>query len=273
MIYNRLERQLLRWPTCIIAVSPELLHDLPRAVQKRRANVEIVSNAVVWQPADFEARHRIRRELEIAPDAFVVGAVGRLTREKDHRTLIKAVSIARNARVDAQLVLVGEGPERQRLMCLADSVGIRSSLYLTGYQANVAEYLTAFDVFVLPSRCEGSPNALLEALAAGLPIVASDIPGVRSCVGSERACLLFPPGDETKLAAHIIDLHRSPALRDMLAEKAVNEATRFDPQKRAIQLTKIYRALINSSLTAKGSENRSISSNPRVPDFASSDVA
>jgi glycosyltransferase involved in cell wall biosynthesis len=134
-------------------------------------------------------------------DPTTITYVGRLHAQKDLPTLLRAVSRLSGEWPGARLRLIGEGPERERLAGLSGEIGVSAQVDFVGTVSDIAPWLESSDVLVLPSLAEGLSNALLEAMAAGLPVVASDIPGNAGVVVDGVNGLLFPPGDDETLAA------------------------------------------------------------------------
>jgi glycosyltransferase involved in cell wall biosynthesis len=171
----------------------------------------IVLNAVERPPLDLlpdagSARTRLGLE-EAGP---VVGAVGRLEERKGHAFLLEALRLVRDAEPNVRGLIVGEGRERERLVARRDRLGLGEGVRLVGYWPDLAEALAAIDVFVLPSLMEGHPLAVLEAMAAARPIVATDVGGTAEAVEHDVNGLLVPPGDPNALAAAILSLLRDP---------------------------------------------------------------
>jgi glycosyltransferase involved in cell wall biosynthesis len=129
-----------------------------------------------------------------------VGCVGRLIRDKAFDTMIRALPAVLTA-ADVELVIAGEGPERARLEEAAVGLPVRFQGFLPTPRA-VASFLRGLDLFVLPSRYEGLPNAVLEALACGVPVVATDVPGMREAVRDHGT--LVPPDDPQRLAEAVV---------------------------------------------------------------------
>jgi glycosyltransferase involved in cell wall biosynthesis len=149
-------------------------------------------------------------------------SVGRLASEKGHRHLLAAVRYLRDRTTNVRLDVIGDGPECKRLQGDIDRLELRRAVRLRGAMSEQdvwARYRRA-DIFVLPSLREGLPVALLEAMAAGLPVVASDLPGVREAVEHEQTGLLAPPGDATALAEAVSRLIADPELRARLSAAA-----------------------------------------------------
>jgi glycosyltransferase involved in cell wall biosynthesis len=179
--------------------------------------------------------------MNIAPDCHVVLSVGRLSREKDHATLLEAMSLLPK-RFGAHLVIVGEGPERPRIEKKIASLGIDSAVTLTGQRTSAEPYYGIANIAVLSSRSEGSPNALLEAMAGGVPVVATDVGGVPEIAVHGDTALLVQPGDPGELAESVGRLIREPQFAPRLAARArqvIRE--RYAPEERTKRLVEIYR--------------------------------
>jgi glycosyltransferase involved in cell wall biosynthesis len=147
-------------------------------------------------------RAALRAELglPVAPDAPVVGIVARIVMEKGFRELVRAFAAVRQGDPRARLVIVGEGPEMAELVAQIAAHGLQEAVVLLGNRLDVPQLLRTFDLFVLPSYREGMPVALLEAMASGLPVVATDVRGSREVVDPGRNGLLVPLGDVPALA-------------------------------------------------------------------------
>jgi glycosyltransferase involved in cell wall biosynthesis len=241
-LYNQLDLWSLRAPTKVITVSEPFRRQLQRrGVAAER--IEVVHNAIRpdWGARNPENAARLRAELNIAPHRPVILSVGRLSREKDHATLLEAISLLPK-RFAARLVIVGEGPERPRIEERIASLGIGSAVTFTGQKPSAEPYYGIANVAVLSSLSEGSPNALLEAMAAGVPVVATDVGGVPEIATHGDTALLVQPGDPGELAESMGRLIREPRLASRLAARArqiVQE--RFAPEQRTRRLVEIYR--------------------------------
>ncbi len=199
--------------------------DIASRLTSRGLNVERIRNAVDcehFQPVDADGRAAARAALGVPPSTPCLAAVGRLVARKDLRCVLDALA-ALGERGPALLVC-GDGPQAPELHRAARQLGIEGRVHWLGETADVRGALRASDAFVHASRSEGCPNALLEALACGLPAVLSDIPGHRDAdVLPGDAALLFPAGDHAALTAALARLFEDPLAR--LARGAAARAT------------------------------------------------
>jgi glycosyltransferase involved in cell wall biosynthesis len=150
----------------------------------------------------------------------IVTTVANLRGEKGHDVLLRAAAIVTAQAPEVRFRIVGDGPMRSRLSSIAVELGIAHVVEFLGHQEDVPEVLRDSDVFVLPSRTEAFPNALVEAMAAGLPVVASDTGGIPELVTHDRNGLLVPVGDHTLMAAAILSVLRDRSRAGALASAA-----------------------------------------------------
>ena len=159
-----------------------------------------------------DRRRALREELGLTPGMVVIGSVGRLSAEKGYDILIKAFQILSRSQSDVLLVLIGDGPLMEKLK--AGSEGVR----FLGKKQDARAFLSAFDIYVQPSRAESMPNALLEAMAVGLPVIATDVGGVPEAVEDRNTGLLVKPGDPNLLVDSMKALISDDVLRERLSE-------------------------------------------------------
>lgn len=154
-------------------------------------------------------RKRLRSGFGVPDNAFLVGTVGRLTEAKVPLELVRVAARVRAEHEDVHFVWVGSGSLEKAAKSLTSDLGLDSHFHFPGERRDVPQILHALDCFVLPSRWEGFPIALLEAMAAGLPIVATDIPGTNEAVRSGQEGWLVPYGDLEAMGACIVDLFQN----------------------------------------------------------------
>jgi glycosyltransferase involved in cell wall biosynthesis len=175
----------------------------------------------------------------------VLVATGRLTRQKGFDLLLRALAGCTGAVLNARLVIVGEGPERESLAALAGSLGLSDRVHLAGFVADPAAWYAHGDLFVLPSRWEGFGHVIVEAMACGLPVVAFDCPyGPADILGGGEGGLLVPSGDVEALAAAIDRLLGDTGLRRRLAGGLQGAAERFSLARIAAQYLQLIETVV-----------------------------
>jgi glycosyltransferase involved in cell wall biosynthesis len=213
----RAYRLLRRFGLDVVAVSHDLAGFLAEGFALPRAAIAVVHNGIplphLPPPAERAAQRAVsRRALGAPEDAPLVVAVGNLYAVKDHATLLRAVATLPRAHV----AIAGRGEEEPALRGLASELGIPERVHLLGLRDDVDTVLAAADVFAQSSRSEGLPLAILEAMAAALPVVATDVGGVSEAVIDGETGLLVPPGDPAALASSLGALLDGPARAEAL---------------------------------------------------------
>lgn len=228
----------------IIAVSS----DIGGRLKKQHSGPPIVwiHNCVDLQKIKVnKSKIEVKRSLGIKEKLPVIGTAGRLVPIKGLDYLLQATPIMLSKFPGLKVLIVGEGPEREKLEKLASRLGVDSQVIFTGQREDVWDLIFAMDLFVLPSLSEGIPMALLEALALGVPVVASNVGGIPEVLAHRQTGLLVPTKDERALADACLCLleHREKAR--LLADrgrKLVQD--KFSAETMAQKVTHLYRSLI-----------------------------
>jgi glycosyltransferase involved in cell wall biosynthesis len=236
------ERSAARWATILLCVSAsERQHGVEAGIQ---ANWRVVPNGIdvsSWPEASDDERSATRKRLDLGELPTVV-CVGRLARQKGQDVLLAAWPAVRAQVPQAQLVLVGDGPDAQALRKHADG-----AVVFAGHRTNVVEWLAAADVVVFPSRWEGMSIGLLEAMACGRSIVATDVPGTREAL--DDVCgPLVQPEDPDALAAAIVPKLQDPvraASEGRAARERVEQAYPLGLTRAGV--AELYEELLSSS--------------------------
>ena len=213
--FRETERMLARRTTRLIAVGPEVRDDLvalgvapPERFSVIRLGIELDERV-----GDGSAGAELRRRFGIPPERFVVGWIGRMTGIKRVPDVLATFRALLDRDVDAQLVLVGDGPERGALEQRAHELGVMKRTLFAGYQTEIGPYFDLFDALLLPSANEGTPVVAIESLAAQTPVVATRVGGVPDVVRDGTDGFLAEVGDVEALADSLAELARDAELR------------------------------------------------------------
>lgn len=211
-------------------------------LKSSRQPVFVVKNALL---TEFEQRESVRDRLiknyNLPPDLPWLVSIGRMVPLKRFDVLIQACQHLKDQGVSFHLILVGDGPEKSSLEKLITAKVLTGYVTLTGEVPYTSRWLPAFDIFCFPSVAEGAPNAILEAAAASLPIVACDLPFNREILPSDNMALFVHPGDEVAIAEEISKLLSSPTLRHELGAAAqAHVLATFSLSQFTEALTEVY---------------------------------
>ena len=203
----------------LVVVSTSLKEKAIReGIQPKR--IQVIANGIELPPRLEAAAATVRKELSPAQNQPLLLAVGRLVTPKGHTYLLQAVPALLTEYPDLQLVIAGEGYLRPALEAEIDSLHLERSVHLLGNRSDVPVLLQACDIFVLSSRNEGMPIALLEAMAAGAAVISTRVEGVADLICEGQNGLLVPVEDPVALAQAILHLLRNPDLRRQLGAAA-----------------------------------------------------
>ncbi|MCX8044424.1 MAG: glycosyltransferase [Desulfobacterota bacterium] len=187
-----------------------------------------------------------RAKLGLSDEHVVCGITARLVAQKGHRDLIRAFAMAHAQCPVLRLIIAGDGPMRQELENEVCCEHLQDSVFFTGYRRDVGDVLASLDVFVHPSRWEGFGLSILEAMACGLPVIATRVSAIPELVGD--AGILVPPGDPTALCSALLRLVHSPDLRRELGAKAQHRyETLFTADTMVQKTAALYHALLASA--------------------------
>ena len=188
-------------------------------------------------------RDRLRQiRWRIPPAAFVLGYVGRLARQKRVDDLLWAMVLLNSLRSDCYMVLIGDGPERERQWRSAHELDLENRVIFSGHREDAAELLPLFDAFCLASDFEGMSNSLMEAMAQGLPVLVSDIPANRELVSHGETGLVIPVGDRAAYARAALRLLEHPEEARQLGDAArLRMQTEFSREKMVTDYAALYR--------------------------------
>ncbi|MFA6427550.1 MAG: glycosyltransferase [Candidatus Magasanikbacteria bacterium] len=247
LLYRFLEKITSRWKDKIIVLSDRDLRD--------GIKLGIDKSKFVKIPLGIKIPHFLHKEeargilskisnIQYPISNILVGTIANLYPSKGIDVLIEAAKII-NIQYpisNIQFVVIGEGSERKKLESLIANYKLQN-IHLIGSVENAAQYLKAFDIFVLPSRKEGLPYTLLEAMSAGLPIIASDVGGISSLIDNKINGLIIPHGQPEKLTKMIVSLSCNTKLREEIKKHVVSNSRAFDIKDMITQLQALFLSL------------------------------
>lgn len=248
---TKLHRQLINWylsrnTAAIITGSEEIRRDVIRYDHVPESMVELIPNSIDLSRSESRlSKSQARENLGLPEDATVVGTVGRLEEQKGHRYLIEALALLRQKGIDAYLLLVGDGRERVALNTQTQQLGLEDRVKFLGTRQDLGDLFRAMDLFVMPSLWEGMSLAMLSAMAAGLPVIATDVGGVRNVLGSGGYGFIAAAGDANRLADKIAYSLGHPEMANEKARRGKQkiEAT-FSDHGMVNKLQEIYARIL-----------------------------
>jgi glycosyltransferase involved in cell wall biosynthesis len=242
------ERALARGTDAIVAISDRIRRELLETHRIGRASqyhvVPLGFDLRPFAAVDARARAEARAALELSPSAPVVATVGRLTAIKQHDLFLEMAARVHASRPDAVFLVVGDGDLRVTLEGRARELGIADRTRFVGWRRDLPTIYAAADVFALTSRNEGTPVALIEAMAAGVPGVATDVGGVPDVIARADLGILVPFGDAAAMAAAVERLLGDPSLRQRMGAAGRDEVLRRYRHERLVDdIVKLYATL------------------------------
>lgn len=228
-----------------------VLNETMRTLYQRRCGYEpeklvVLPNAVDTRQFSPAPRDKALAEhYDLQPEHYLIGSVGGLNRNKGHRYLIQALAILSRRLPRARLVLVGEGRDRRRLERLAQRLHLEQRILFAGQQQGINRWMSLFDCYVQPSLIESDPLAVHEAMAMGLPIVATDRGGLPEILAEGEAGVLVSPAQPGALAEAIVNLAHDQEKAQALAQAARRRAVEhYDLADYGDKLWNVYQSLL-----------------------------
>ena len=232
-----------------IGVSPavtEMLNQRPLAGRLHRQALYL-NNAVDltrFQTAPAE-KNALRQSLQLPVNRTIIGSVGRLTEQKGYTLFIQAAAQVVKSRPDVYFVILGDGEQRAEIETAIHELGLENHIILPGSRKNVEAYLYAYDLFVSSSRWEGLPTVVMESMAAGVPVVATNIPGSRDLVQDGVTGWLVKPENSGALAEKILLALDSPAEQERFTTQALKAIQIYSIENVAAAYAALYQKLLS----------------------------
>ena len=214
------ERWLMRGTDAVVASAESVREFYIKQVDADPAKVEVIYNAVDWSQLETTiSREAMRMAMGVPVDAPLLGIIARLTEQKGHRVLLDALAQMPDLS-QAHLVIVGDGPLRDELQRQAAGLGLADRVRFLGARRDLGNILAAIDVFVMPSFWEGLPLAMVLAMGAGLPVVATRVAGIPEVIQDGVNGLLVTPGESGELGAALSRVVNDDTTRVLLGQAA-----------------------------------------------------
>lgn len=243
--YRGLYRRASRAAGALVAVSDDVARTIDAELRPAAGRLVTIPNGVDVERYATEADRSVRAEIGVPEAAPMLICVAKMLEQKGHRYLVEALAAASGDHEPMHVALLGDGPLRDEIASRARAAGVADRLHLLGTRSDVPRLLRAADVFVLPSLWEGLPMALLEAMAAGLPVIATSVSGTRQVVEDGRTGMLVAPGDSAELARAMSRLAGDATLRARLGAAGRDHVrAEFSVDRQAQRHLDLYRACL-----------------------------
>jgi len=226
----------------IIAVSGEVKNSYIEKVKAGSEKVEVIYSGVEPQKYKVDKKPAELRSIFNIKDGIpVIGIVARLAPEKDHITFLEAAKIVLKTCHNAMFLIVGKGPEENNIKAHIERFNLRDNVVVAGYRMDIPQVLNLLDIFVLSSVREGFPISILEAMATGKPVVATDVGGNREAVVDGETGFIVPKKDSSSLALRILTLIENPRMAAVMGQKGYKRVCqKFSMETMVNETTKLY---------------------------------
>jgi glycosyltransferase involved in cell wall biosynthesis len=244
LLFLTLERILARLSTKVISISPQQTAELTRLRVAPPDRIVEIPLGFDLAPFFAAGAGTLRRELGLADDVPLIGTVARLVPIKGVDVFIDSAALVAAERTDAMFVIVGGGELAAALRERAAHSGLAERVRFLGWRADIASILADLDVFVLSSHNEGTPVSVIEALAAGRAVVATDVGGTRDILGDPPAGRLVPAGDAAGISRAVLELLSDDMKRATLGRLGRQRATSYDIRHLLDRIAALYASLV-----------------------------
>lgn len=243
-IYKHLDLCVLKRFEQIVAVSDAVSNEMTLGGLDAR-KIHMIFNGISTTPVQQDNSLSMRVSLGLDNESIVVGCVASLTEEKAHKDLIAAFALLYENLPNIRLLLIGDGPLREDLTEQVGDLGLSGLVVFAGRRNDVRELYSAMDVFTLVSYNEGLPMAMLEAMAAGLPVVVTPVGAIPNVIIDGEQGLLAPAGDPAAQAAALHKLIVDPALRTLMGQVAYETVVKqYSSKRMAANYEQLYRQML-----------------------------
>jgi L-malate glycosyltransferase len=239
-IFMLLEMVAILFNKKIIAISDSVKESLYKYEFIPKSKIFVLTNSIDY----LKFNEASKNKTYLIEKSIVIGTVGRVERVKGIKYLLLAMQIILQQYPNARLEIIGDGSQLNKLKSLAEKLGISNSIIFFGKLANPIPNYRRMDVFVLPSLLEGFGIVLLEAMAAGIPVVATNIHGIKEVIVDGKSGILVPPKNPEAIAKAVTSIIEDPQLSKDLVDGGFKRARLFDIQEHLLKLENLYKSLL-----------------------------
>lgn len=230
-----------------IAVSKETYDKHLREKKISKEHMTVIHNGIAIEENQSCDSGVAKRDLGVKDKDFIVGIVGRIDKNKGHIYFVEAAQSILEERKDVHFVIVGNGPMEKELKAFCTENNLEEYVHFLGFQDNILAYLSLMDILVIASSSEGIPYTLLESMAKGIPVVATNVGGIPEVIHDGVSGLLVPPRDPGAIATCVMSLLDNEPLRKRLSRKGLEILNRHFSQESMVQSTLRFYQSIRSS--------------------------
>lgn len=219
--YKWLDSIIMKKFNALVAISSEIKEEMIK-LGVNESKIKVITNGIDYiELKNASTKIEARKKLEVNESDFIIGSVASLTPEKGHRDLLKAFSTIHLIVPQAKLVFIGEGPERKELQNYALTNGLAKKVLIMGSRDDVRDLYKGFDVFFLASYQEGLPMALLEAMASGVPVIATAVGAIPEVIQNKENGIIVRPGNIVEMIQAIKIMFSEEKLRNLMGERGI----------------------------------------------------
>lgn len=238
LLYYPVEKILSNFTDILITINSEDYNISKKFHAKENLFVNGVGVSIDRISEAVSIREQICREVRISQSAMLLLSVGELTKNKNHKTIIKALAMLNNEQF--HYIIVGSGKNKEKLKKYAEKLKVENRVHFLGYRNDIPSIIKSCDIFCFPSRREGLPLALMEAMAGGLPIVAADVRGNRELIKEGKGGFLYSCDDAKDFCSGIKRLASSEKLRDEYGKYNIQEVKKYEISRVMDDMEKLY---------------------------------
>lgn len=233
----------------IICISETIKRITEPDIKDKTKLVTIHSGTDVEKFAPYKDSDWLRKEFYLPKEVVVIGNTSAISGQKDYPTFVSVAEKVLSERRDVHFFIIGDGPERKEIEDLVEKKNLQNKITFTGFRKNIREILPALDVFLFTSQTEGLGTSVLDAMAAGVPIVATNAGGVSEMVNHEQNGLLFPIKDVPQLTSGVLKMLDDPGLVEKLIAGGKKTVQQFSKQKTAQTTVELYKDILKEKAT------------------------